>query len=59
MKAGGIDAGEMTKHLLLPSGEGGAKRRMRVRASIKVDRHSDPHPNPSPEGRGAERLERE
>jgi len=38
---------------LLPPGEGGAKRRMRVGSFIDVDTSPDPHPNPSPDGRGA------
>jgi len=39
---------------LLPPGEGGAQRRMRVGPFIDVDTRPDPHPNPSPEGRGAQ-----
>src|SRR6185369_12770140 len=38
---------------LLPPGEGGAKCRMRVGSFIAVDTSPDPHPNPSPGGRGA------
>jgi len=43
-----------TELSLLPPGEGGAQRRMRVGSFIDVDTRPDPHPNPSPDGRGAE-----
>jgi len=46
----------MSKIFLLPSGEGGAKRRMRVGSRINVGAIPDPHPNPSPGGRGAKAL---
>src|SRR6185312_8791961 len=41
---------------LLPPGEGGAKRRMRVRAERGVAVSPNPHPNPSPGGRGAQAV---
>jgi hypothetical protein len=44
----------MSAIFLLPSGEGGAKRRMRVGSWINVGTIPDPHPNPSPGGRGAQ-----
>ena len=43
----------MSKIFLLPSGEGGAKRRMRVGSRINVGAIPDPHSNPSPGRRGA------
>jgi len=41
-----------TELSLLPPGEGGAQRRMRVGSFIDVGAEPDPHPYPSPDGRG-------